>query len=330
MKHKIVLSLISAMLLISGKMSFAATKTSTGTGNWTSGSSWSPSGEPAAGDVVNIQTGHIITVSSNVNLSSGSATNVNVSGNLQFDGGGAKLRLSSGSAVTLANGGLLSSTGGSGSSSQQLQMGSTAVWGGTMGNFTGPRVVDEVSPLPVKWLAINAERTSLNEITISWSTSAEMSNSHFEIERTTDGANFISLHKLSGQGTTQKITEYSWVDETAPQGIVYYRLKQVDFNGDFEYSNMMVVTPAAGNVEGITVTAFPNPVTEELNIDFSAEAPQQMDVTFVDLFGNEVKKIVIEKGRQSARLDVRGLKKGYYFLIIRTSDIQKSQRVLVN
>lgn len=329
MNNKILFLLVAVTSLFSIKVSEAATKTSTGSGSWTAGGIWSPSGAPAAGDIINISSGHTITISSNLDFRSGGSTRVNVSGTLNFFSGGSKLRMSSGSTVVLNSGGNLTSTGGGGAS-QQIEINGAAVWSNTMGNFTGPRTITEMSPLPVKWLNLNANRISLDEIAISWTTSSEVSNAYFEVERTTDGVNFISLNKISGQGTTQKITEYSWLDQTAPQGIVYYRLKQVDFNGDFEYSNIMLVLPLAEIGGDIVVTAFPNPVTEELNIDFSAEAPQQMDITFVDLLGNEVKKIVIEKGRQSAKLDVRGLKKGYYFLIIRTSDIQKSQRVLVN
>lgn len=329
MNNKILFLLITVASFAFVKESYAATKTSTGSGGWTSGGTWSPSGAPLAGDVINIQSGHTITISSNVDFRSGSATTVNVSGTLNFFSGGSKLRMSSGSTVVLISGSSLTSTGGGGAS-QQIEINGTTVWSNTMGNFTGPRTISEMSPLPVVWLNISADRVPMNSVIVNWSTSSEMSNSHFEVERSTNGVNFIFLSKISGKGTTNTITEYSWVDQTAPQGMLYYRLKQVDYNADFEYSNIMVVTPIIETVEGIEVSVFPNPVTEELNIDFSAEAPQQMDITFVDLFGNEVKKIVIEKGRQSVRLDVKGLKKGYYFLIIGTSDLQKSQRILVN
>ena len=329
MKSKILYLLITFTSLAFVKVCCAATKTSTGSGSWTSGSTWSPSGSPSSGDVVNIQSGHTVTISSNVDLRSGGATTVNVSGTLNFFSGGSKLRMSSGSTVVLNSGSSLTSTGGGGAS-QLIEINGTTVWSNTMGNFSGPRTISEMSPLPVIWLNIGADRVSLNCVTIIWSTSSEMSNSHFQVERSSDGVNFIFLSKINGKGTTNTISEYRWLDQTAPKEMTYYRLKQVDFNGDFEYSNIMVVTPVVEEVEGVVISTFPNPVTEELNIDFSAEAPQQIDITFVDLMGYEVKKIVVEKGKRSAKLDVRGLKKGYYFLIIRNSDVQKSQRVLVN
>lgn len=328
MKHNFLLLVLTGLLLLCGQMSIAATKNSTGSGNWTSASSWSPSGAPSAGDVITIQSGHTISVNSNVNLSSGSATTINVYGTLALVGNGSRLRLPSGSTITVHTGGSIT---GNGSNSQAINMGSTTVYSGTVTTVSGPQTVSEASPLPVEWLSLEAKRLSSTRIAVMWTTSSELNNAYFDMERTVDGVTFEQVARVAGNGTTHQISEYTWIDEQAPSSRnVYYRLKQVDFNGDFEYSNIMTVHALQAQAVSIVVTAFPNPVTDVLTVDLPVEQPAATDIIFVDLFGHEVKRIVIEQGKQTANLDVRGLKKGNYFLIVRSGEHQSSQRVLVH
>lgn len=235
---------ITLLFAIIGMLSntlFAATKTSTGSGNWTTGGSWTPSGSPAAGDVINIETGHTITVSSVVNISSGSAVTINIRGTLTFSGGGSKLRLATGSVINLLSGGNITTSGGGGGGSQTIEAGGTGLWNTTMGNFSGPRTITEASPLPVVWLSFTGNRMPNGTVQLNWSTASELSNSHFEVERTADGKTFTKLDEVKGNGTTNKISKYTYTDKQPGTATVYYRLKQVDFNSKFEYSKLVAV-----------------------------------------------------------------------------------------
>lgn len=239
------ITLLFAIIGIFTNTLFAATKTSTGSGNWTTAGSWSPSGQPAVGDVVNIQAGHTITVTSNVNLSSGSPVTINVSGTLAFSGGGSKLRLSTGSTINLLSGSNLIGNGSG--SSQQIVIGGTEVWAVSMGNFTGPRTINASAPLPVVWLSFTGNRMPNGSVQLNWSTASELSNSHFDIEKTTDGKTFNKVGEVKGNGTTNKISKYAYTDKQPGAATAYYRLKQVDFNNKFEYSKLVAIKGATNN-----------------------------------------------------------------------------------
>lgn len=316
---------------------FAATKTSTGSGDWTTAGSWSPSGQPSVGDVVNIQSGHTITVTSNVNSSSGSAMTINVSGTLAFSGGGSKLRLSTGSSINLLSG---SSLRGNGSgSSQQIVIGGTEVWAVSMGNFSGPRTINAASPLPVVWLSFTGNRMPNGTVQLNWSTATELNNSHFEVEKTTDGKTFTKLDEVKGNGTTNKISKYTYTDKQPGTASVYYRLKQVDFNSKFEYSKLVAVkgianttTTSGGknNGGGSTGGQGTTGQTKEKAMvvkpmaivdiaQFKIEGQDQADV-IVELV-NGKGAVVVSKNTilfgGAAKIDLSDAPKGVYKMIVR-------------
>ena len=91
---------------------------------------------------------------------------------------------------------------------------------------------------------------------LSWTTSSESQNKGFYIERSTDGVHFEKIGFLVGNGTTNIRKDYSFKDET-PNGLVYYRLKQLDFDGRFEYSKIIAIDSKGEKVASV----FPNPST---------------------------------------------------------------------
>jgi hypothetical protein len=316
---------------------FAATKTSTGSGNWTTAASWNPSGLPVAGDVVSIQAGHTITVTSNVNSSSGSPITINVSGTLAFSGGGSKLRLSSGSTINLLAGSNLIGNGSG--SSQQITIGGAEVWAVSMGNFTGPRTINASAPLPVVWLSFTGNRMPNGTVQLNWSTASELSNSHFEVEKTTDGKTFTKLDEVKGNGTTTKISKYTYTDKQPGAATVYYRLKQVDFNSKFEYSKLVAVKGTAntttttggknngggstggqgttGQAKEKTMVVKPMAIVDIAQ--FKIEGQDQADV-IVELV-NGKGAVVVSKNTilfgGAAKIDLSDAPKGVYKMVVR-------------
>jgi hypothetical protein len=92
--------------------------------------------------------------------------------------------------------------------------------------------------LPVRWLDFSAQETN-DGVMLKWSTAAEINNQYFEIERSEDGVNFEFAGKVSGNGNTNKISSYSFLDEINHQRTWFYRLKQVDFDGKEEFSRVI-------------------------------------------------------------------------------------------
>ncbi|WP_194972768.1 hypothetical protein [Aquiflexum lacus] len=122
---------------------------------------------------------------------------------------------------------------------------------------------DSCRILPVELLYFNSNFSPQNGATIiNWSTAKEWENSHFEIERSEMNIKkFKKIGQVKGIGWTETISSYSYEDKNLPisGGIVYYRLKQVDFNGNFEYSSVVSVNLPMLQVTNGIWRAYPNP-----------------------------------------------------------------------
>lgn len=132
-----------------------------------------------------------------------------------------------------------------------------------------PFAVEDISmDLPVELLEFNAKRQNVAEVLLSWATATEINNDGFFLQRMLDGeTEFTTLGFVDGQGNSTLTNYYDYVDENSFDGLSYYRLKQVDFDGTESYSPIRVV-------EGIPrngfVNVYPNPTNDFINVRFSA------------------------------------------------------------
>lgn len=143
-------------------------------------------------------------------------------------------------------------------------------------------------PLPVTWLSFNGKR-NVNEVALTWKTGSEINNSHFEIERMIDGeTGFINVGLQTGKGTINQISTYGFKDvlPAATNGkAVYYRLKQVDYNGKFEYSNIIILRY---NNDIPVVSVYPNPGNKTLNIEVGSLEKENLSVQVFNQNGAKV------------------------------------------
>jgi hypothetical protein len=119
-------------------------------------------------------------------------------------------------------------------------------------------------PLPIELLWFNAECEGSN-ITLKWATASETNNDFFTIERSFDCINFDIVGTIAGAGNSRQTLHYSFTDAKTFNGIVYYRLKQTDFDGQFEYSNIISANCNDKPLQEIEI--YPNPISNELNIE---------------------------------------------------------------
>ena len=136
--------------------------------------------------------------------------------------------------------------------------------------------------LPVDLIAFTAEPLGNKDALLHWTTASEINNSHFDVERSYDGRTFEAVGNVAGNGNSQHQIEYSYTDAfvSKVQNTVYYRLKQVDFDGAYEYSDIRVVRfDAVGN--DMQLVAYPNPMNDELNVMLSLPSGEkyQLQVT---------------------------------------------------
>lgn len=142
------------------------------------------------------------------------------------------------------------------------------------------------SPLPVTWLYFEGETDGENH-TLSWATATEINNDFFELERSIDGRVFAPIAQIAGAGNSTSPLHYSYVDKLAPTGRVYYRLRQVDFNGKFEFANEVVTLERnVAHADRLDFLIYPNPSnTGSVRLQVSDFEAEMVIISIADLSG---------------------------------------------
>ena len=158
------------------------------------------------------------------------------------------------------------------------------------GTYAGSiRTYNISASLPVDLVYFDVHASNNHSSSLHWATASEINNSHFEIERSYDARTFESVGEVAGNGNSQHLIEYTFVDESISliQNTVFYRLKQVDFDGTSEYSDIRVVHfDEMGN--GIHLSAYPNPMTNELSLIVSLSKGEAYQIGVTNLQGSKV------------------------------------------
>ncbi|WAC13810.1 sialate O-acetylesterase [Dyadobacter pollutisoli] len=136
-----------------------------------------------------------------------------------------------------------------------------------------PKLYVSGKTLPVTWQYFNAHSTENGRSMLQWATASEYNASHFEVERSTNAVNYAPVKTVQAVGDSKAINEYTYLDEFLVPGTYYYRLKEVDRDGKFDYSRIVSVKLTAD----VTAKAYPNPVTNKLTLE-SAGALRLVEV----------------------------------------------------
>lgn len=169
------------------------------------------------------------------------------------------------------------------------------------------------SPLPVRLADFQGRWVEGKGNYLSWLTYQEQNNDRFEIQAGTDAKAFESTGRVVGKGTTSVAQFYEFIDAQPQAELTYYRLKQVDLDGQFSYSNVIAVRRGVEVVSRLI--AYPNPVTDELYLQLT---PNQTDseVSIYDLSG---RRLVQQFGRAQS-VEVKSLVLGSYLVEVRTPE----------
>ena len=169
--------------------------------------------------------------------------------------------------------------------------------------------------LPVELLNFDATVNLNYYVDIEWRTASERNNDYFAIERSADGFGWTEIEQKQGAGNSTTLLYYSSLDELPLLGVSYYRLKQVDFDGKFSYSDIQSVEVDFSQENGITL--FPNPASNTVELYGSEEEISQL--TIYDMMGkNLTEKVAVTNGRIDLVLDLRELSSGVYILKTKT------------
>ena len=164
-----------------------------------------------------------------------------------------------------------------------------------------------ITVLPIDLLDFRGRNTGSNNI-LEWATASEQDNDHFTVERSTDGVDFLPIEVVDGAGNSNELVQYLVNDEAPAQGLNYYRLRQMNVNGDEEISDVIAVLAMPMN----TVVVYPNPATSAAQYDLPEGVPLPANLLLRDLSGRVIRRIQVD-ATQGA-MDVSGLAAGSYLL----------------
>ncbi len=180
------------------------------------------------------------------------------------------------------------------------------------------------SPLPVKLVHFDAELIN-EKVSLEWTTASEYGNAYFEIQKSIDGTDFETLTLIAGVGDSEDINDYHFIDEEPSIGQSYYRLKQVDVGGTFEFSELVRIEFNPESKK--TTSIFPNPVSDRLHIEFTEEV-----ISGTVYMRNRLGELVLSQrlaNQSKTDLSLFNLSKGIYILEINWNGNKERRKILV-
>jgi hypothetical protein len=180
--------------------------------------------------------------------------------------------------------------------------------------------------LPVVLVGFSAELNSNKTITLDWDTQQEVNSNDFVIERSADGSVWNEIGTVAAKGNSATVTNYSFTDETPGAGINYYRLKMVDLDNRYGYTDIKVIRMSVVS----NVSFFPNPARDYVNVSLGQTSNIEMTIRLVSLSG----QVMQEKKAASGGIvsfPVQQYPAGLYILtVVGTDGSRESSKLMIS
>ncbi|MFN0292357.1 T9SS type A sorting domain-containing protein [Pedobacter helvus] len=190
--------------------------------------------------------------------------------------------------------------------------------------FRGVTMAPGTSVLPVKFTTFNANERN-GAIRLNWATASETNSSHFDILRSTTATNFVKIDQVSGKGTTNAAANYSYLDEKPLPGTNYYKLKQVDFNGDSEEFGPVSATIPVAKTD-FTIAKQDN----NLEVQVYSAMAQSGKIEIIDVNGkiNHSQSVQLEKGLNKISISAAKLPNGLNVIVLNTAEGKVAKKII--
>ena len=192
------------------------------------------------------------------------------------------------------------------------------------------RIKDTTNVVPVELVSFSSSITG-SKVSLNWITATELNNHGFEIERSLDEKSWSIIGFNAGKGTTTETQYYSYTNYISDllQNKVYYRLKQIDFNGNYRYSNVVEVVriPSEYNL----AQNYPNPFNPSTTIKYSLSNPEIVTLKIFDVLGKEVATLVNEQkpaGDYEVNFHAEQLVSGVYYYKLIAGDFVSTKKMI--
>jgi photosystem II stability/assembly factor-like uncharacterized protein len=198
-------------------------------------------------------------------------------------------------------------------------------WGGAnvIYKWTGP-------VLPVELTSFTAQVQD-QKVILNWTTATELNNRGFEIQRKVVEGEFATVGFVKGEGTTTNQKEYSYADKNLAEGKYFYRLKQLDLNGEYEFSKTIEVE--VRSLDNFTLEQnYPNPFNPTTTIGYVLQEKSNTKLTLINTIGQEVAILVNEeqdKGYHKFALNAANLPSGVYLYKLQSGSFIETKKLML-
>lgn len=182
------------------------------------------------------------------------------------------------------------------------------------------------SPLPIELVDFKCNLIDNKNIELKWITASESNSQYFSVERSANGIDYEAVGYLNAAGNSLNTIHYSYTDKNALNDISYYRLKSVDFDGSYKYSDICSVVNQTGE---LSISVYPNPANNSVTIDFkNVDNVRSTDFSIMDVTG---KQMIVSATQLNNKytLDLSTLQSGLYFIELNISNKKVLQKIIV-
>lgn len=184
------------------------------------------------------------------------------------------------------------------------------------------RVHDGADGLPVELMDFSGRNLNASRNQLNWVAASELDFSHYELQRSSTGSDFIPITQITGKGNTAEISQYEYIDNDFKTAKNYYRLKMIDLDGSFEYSNTIVLEAERNK----KIDVYPNPVNDVIQIQLDFEIEGDIDYTLVTIDGQKLKTGIINN--RNYEVDINHLENGVYILYLDGKGISETIKII--
>ncbi len=186
--------------------------------------------------------------------------------------------------------------------------------------------VDELTVLPIELLYFKAEKSN-DKVRLSWKTATEINNNYFTVEKSHDGTSWVSIGELTGAGNSSSPISYDLIDFEGCSSTCYYRLKQVDFSGEYFYSKTEFLF--SSNERSSSLKVYPVPVLDRLTVEFVAPQTSDYNLEIYTASGALVynAKLIGVEGENLFYINTNMFAHGMYFMVIKNNNGEVYNRV---
>ncbi|MCB0728975.1 MAG: T9SS type A sorting domain-containing protein, partial [Ignavibacteriae bacterium] len=186
-----------------------------------------------------------------------------------------------------------------------------------------------VFPVELSGFSGNAMR---NDVILNWSTVSEINNSGFDIERSSNDLKWEKVGYIKGNGTINSVSNYNFEDKSLSSGKYKYRLKQIDYNGNYEYFDLSDEISVGVPGEFSLKQNYPNPFNPVTKIDFDLPVNSNVSVKIYSMNGKEIKSLLngfLNSGYYSVDFDASELPSGVYYYRLESGNFISTKKLIL-